>query len=169
MSVSAQPAQQEPCDQPNIASQHVERTADPAGVTAKPSSSSVTQADILPVVEERAEIRKQLVETDRVSVNVTPRVDVRDVPLDTMREELHVERVAINRYVDQPPATRQEGNVTVIPVLEEVLVVEKRLLLKEEVRITKRQHVETERRRVELRRDKVEIVRGDVQNEQTAS
>ena len=32
---------------------------------------------------------------------------------------------------------RQEGDTLIVPVLEEVLVVEKRLLLKEEVRITR--------------------------------
>jgi stress response protein YsnF len=40
--------------------------------------------------------------------------------------------------VDQPPALREEGDVLIVPVLEEVVVVEKRLVLKEELRIRRR-------------------------------
>ncbi|MGI4789010.1 MAG: DUF2382 domain-containing protein [Janthinobacterium lividum] len=44
-------------------------------------------------------------------------------------------RVEINEFVENPPPVRYEGNVMIIPILEEVLVVEKRLRLKEEVYI----------------------------------
>jgi hypothetical protein len=46
--------------------------------------------------------------------------------------------MAIDRGVDVAPEVRVEGNVTIIPVLEEVLVVEKRLVLKEKLHISYR-------------------------------
>jgi stress response protein YsnF len=49
-----------------------------------------------------------------------------------------VSRVPINRTLaegEMPPVVREENGVTIIPVLEEILVVEKRLVLKEEVHI----------------------------------
>lgn len=65
-------------------------------------------------------------------------------------DDVQVERIPINRIIEGPLETRQEGNVTIVPVVEEVVMIEKRLLLKEEVRIT-RQRTEVARpRRVVL-------------------
>jgi len=73
------------------------------------------------------------------------------------REEVIVERVTIGQPIDQEIGSRQEGDTLVIPVLEEMLVVEKRLVLREEVRITKRRIDETEQARILLRQEHVEI------------
>lgn len=53
-------------------------------------------------------------------------------------EDVTVDRTPVNRLLDGPAETRQEGDVTIIPVTEEVFTVQKRLLLKEEIRITRR-------------------------------
>jgi stress response protein YsnF len=58
------------------------------------------------------------------------------------REDIEVTRVPINRVVETAPAIRTDGDVTIVPVLEEVLVVTKQLVLKEELHI--RRHIETE-------------------------
>jgi hypothetical protein len=63
-------------------------------------------------------------------------------------EEADVRRVPVNRIVTEVPQTRQEGEVTIVPVLEEVLVVEKRLLLKEEIHIVRRRAQVREPRRI---------------------
>ncbi len=57
-------------------------------------------------------------------------------------DEVLVERVAVNEQIDTAPTPRQEGDTLVIPVVEEVLVTEKRLMLREEVRITRRRRTE---------------------------
>ena len=113
----------------------------------------------LPVVEERLRVDKRVVEAGTVAVHVTPREreEVVDVPL--VEERVEVERVPVNRFVDAAPAVRQEGDVTVIPVLEEVLVVEKRLMLKEEVRLTRWRVTTNDRQRVVLRSEEVEVLR----------
>jgi uncharacterized protein (TIGR02271 family) len=78
-----------------------------------------------------------------------------DEPL--WREEVHVERVPVGRFVDRVPDTRSEGDLTVVPVLEEVAVVEKRLWLREELHI-RRTRVETHApTTVVLRREEVSI------------
>ena len=60
-------------------------------------------------------------------------------------ETVEVTRVPIDKVVETAPEIRTDGDVTIVPVLEEVLVVEKRLVLKEELHIRRR--VETEDRR----------------------
>ncbi len=113
----------------------------------------------VPVVEERLNVSKRVRETGRVRItkHVETRQEIVDEPL--LREEVEVERVPVDRYVDAPVPVRSEGDTTIVPVLEEVLVVEKRLLLKEELHITKRR---TERRQpqdVTLRSERVEVER----------
>ncbi len=98
---------------------------------------------VIPVIEEFLKIQKRQVETGRVRIRkvVQEREETVNVPL--LREEVSVERVPVNRYVDGPLDVRYEGDIMIVPVVEEVLVVEKRLVLKEELHISKRQ-VQTE-------------------------
>ena len=63
-------------------------------------------------------------------------------------EEADVRRVPVNRVITEIPQTRQEGDVTIVPVVEEVLVVEKRLLLKEEIHIERKRAPVREPRRI---------------------
>ena len=63
-------------------------------------------------------------------------------------EDVTVERVPVNRLIEGPMETRQEGETTVIPVVEEVLIMQKRLFLKEEVRITRRRREVREPRKI---------------------
>lgn len=124
--------------------------------------SAATDAVVLPVIEERAVINRELVESGRV--RLTKQVHETDelvrVPL--QHDEVRVERVAVNQYlpVGAPtPATRYEGEVMIIPVLREVAVVEKRLLLVEELRVT-RQHITTEHvEPLHLRREEISVER----------
>jgi len=115
------------------------------------------QGLVVPVIRE--EIRVDRHEVEKGGVRVHKRVEEREevVEQPTFREEVTVERIALGRPLDQAIGSRQEGDTLIIPVLEEMLVVEKRLVLKEEVRITKRRINEVEQARVLLREEHVEI------------
>jgi uncharacterized protein (TIGR02271 family) len=119
---------------------------------------------VLPVVEEELRVGKRVVETGRVRVtkHVREREELVDEPL--VREEYDVERVPVNVFVDEAVGPRQEGETLIVPVLEEVLVVEKRLLVREELRITRRQTEERESRRVTLLSEEVSVERTAPQN-----
>ena len=76
-------------------------------------------------------------------------------------QTVEVTRVVLDQPVDFAPTIRTEGDVTIIPVLEEILVVEKRLMLKEEIhirRISRSEEVETT---VPLRRQRAVVERHD--------
>ncbi len=90
----------------------------------------------LPLAEERAVVGK--VERETGAVKVSTRVETRDAVVREAlrRENVVIERVAIGREVSDIPKIRQEGEVVIYPVVEEILVVEKRLVLKEELRIS---------------------------------
>ena len=114
---------------------------------------------VIPVIEETLDVQKRRVETGGVRITkvVHEREEIVDEPL--FREEVSVERVALNRVVDGPVPIRYEGEVTIIPLVEEVLVVEKRLMLKEELRITRRRVAEHKPQQITLRREEVILER----------
>lgn len=116
---------------------------------------------VVPVVAEELDIQRRRFETGRVRISklVHEREELVDEPL--LQETVEVERVAVNRVVDQPPSVRTEGDTIVVPVLEEVLVVEKRLMLKEELRITRRQSTTSQPQKVTLRSEEVVVDRAD--------
>ena len=115
----------------------------------------------IPVVEERAVVRKRKRVTGAVRVRTVVREDERVVDEPLAVETVEVGRVPLGRWVEAAPAVRQEGETTVIPVLEEVVVVEKRLRLVEEVRVTRRRRTERASERVTLRREEVVVERLD--------
>lgn len=89
----------------------------------------------IPIVEEQAHVLKLSRPIERVRVRTTPLED-HVVLHDTLEHQgLEVTRVPVNREVAEAPLTRTEGDVTIVPVVEERLIVEKRLFLVEEVRL----------------------------------
>lgn len=92
----------------------------------------------IPVVEETARIEKQAVETGRVRVRTETETHDQILRESLRSDSVAVTRVPVNRTLsdgEAAPVARVEDGVTIIPVLEEILVVEKRLVLKEEVHI----------------------------------
>lgn len=97
---------------------------------------------VIPVLREDLQFDKRAVDTGRgvrVHRHTSERSEVVDQPL--RRDELAVTRVPVNKAVDRNavPAARQEGDTLIVPVFEEVLVVDKQLRLKEEIHITRHQ------------------------------
>lgn len=124
--------------------------------------------EVIPVVREQVKVDTRRVETGitRIKKTVHEREEIVDAPL--IKETVQVERVPVNRYVREPLPVRQEGGTTIVPVMEEVLVVEKRLLLKEELRITKQSDVSRKPQRVVLRGEDVDVERLDPRGEHEA-
>jgi uncharacterized protein (TIGR02271 family) len=116
---------------------------------------------VLPIMEETLTVDTRRVETGRVRIRkvVHEREELVDPPL--LREEVSIERVPVNRIVEGPLPVRYEGDTMIISLLEEVLVVDTRLLLTEEVHITTRRTETHTPTRVTLRREEAAIERVD--------
>ncbi|WP_207426227.1 YsnF/AvaK domain-containing protein [Pedobacter sp. SYSU D00535] len=125
-----------------------------------PEIQSTDKQVIVPVIEEQFDIKSKTVESGTVSVTKKVHQTVESVDIPVTNEHVNVDRVKINQYVDTaPPAMRQEGDTTIIPILKEVLVVEKKLLLVEEVRITRKQEKTSSTHQDILRKEEVIISR----------
>jgi len=115
---------------------------------------------VIPVVEERLELAKERVETGKV--RITKSVESREVVVDDplSRERVSVEHVPINQVVTgDVPQVREEGDVTVIPILEERVVTHKELVLVEEVRIRRDRSQYHDPQAVTLRKEVVSVER----------
>jgi stress response protein YsnF len=124
-----------------------------AQVARKPDSDHET----VDVVEERAVVRKRKKLTGGVRLRTVVHEDEELIDALLHTEQAEVERIPLDRWVEEPVPVRQEGDTTIITLHEEVVVVEKRLRAIEEVRMTRRHTVHGEQQRITLRREEVVV------------
>ncbi|ANY85022.1 hypothetical protein BB934_43180 (plasmid) [Microvirga ossetica] len=116
------------------------------------SDTWIEAEEILPLAEETATVEKRGIVTGKVRVRTVTETLEELTKANLQSESVEVTRVPIDKVVDMAPEIRTEGDLTIVPVLEEVLVVTKQLVLKEELHIRRR--VETEAVEVPIKRRK---------------
>jgi uncharacterized protein (TIGR02271 family) len=125
------------------------------------SEHSVSQDEpiVVPVLAEELEVQKRPVETGKVRITkvVHERETVVDEPL--VHDNVAITRVPIQRVVDGPVPVREENDTTIISVVEEVLVVEKRWMLREEIHIRKQRMETHQPQRITLHSEEVQVER----------
>jgi uncharacterized protein (TIGR02271 family) len=125
---------------------------------------------VVPVYQEELSVDKRTVEigSARITKHVEQRESVVDEPL--LRQEVQIDHVPINQmWEGPPPPPRYEADKLIVPLLEEVLVVEKRLMLKEELHISRVQRTVREPQKVMLRSEHVTVERVEPASDNEAS
>ena len=123
-------------------------------------ASPVTEAQqIVPLLAEELTVTKKKVDTGHVRVNTVTREHEELVDELLAHEKVEVERIAVGKPIESAPPVREEGDMIVIPVVEEILIVERRLILKEEVHIRRVRGTERHQERVILRKQEAVIAR----------
>lgn len=125
--------------------------------TLAESSSAVVEEERIPIVEERVVFDRQIREGRTVRVSTRPVQETFAISEPVSRERVTVERVPVGRVVDEIPPTREEGDETIIPVVEERVRVVVDLVLVEEIHLRRQRTTETAETEVNLRRTEVEI------------
>jgi len=117
---------------------------------------------VVPVIREEVQVDKRIVDTGR-GVRIHKTVAELPCHIDErlLRDEVEVSHVPVDRIValDEAPATRYEGETLVVPILEEVLVVERRVRIKEELRITRTRREAHHAETVMLKSEQVSVER----------
>jgi uncharacterized protein (TIGR02271 family) len=119
----------------------------------------------IPLVEERVTVGRRVVETGQVRVRTLLEERSEVAGADLLREKVSVERVARNEEVAAVPPIREEDGVTIVPVVEERLVVEKKLFLVEEIRLVRRSVTERLEMPVTLRAQRAIVEREESSGE----
>lgn len=116
---------------------------------------------VVPVVEEEAAAGTRRVKTGSVRIDKHVEKRMRRIAAPLIHDDVEVRRVPVNRVVDEAPPVRTKGNTVIVPVVQEELVVTKRLVLKEEIHLIKRRTRERVVKEVELNRERADIRRLD--------
>jgi uncharacterized protein (TIGR02271 family) len=122
-------------------------------------SSDTQQTWIFPVMKEELAVERRVIDVAGVRVTKSVREEERVVDETLWRDEVGFDFVEVNRVVDGPIPVRSEGATLIVPILEEVLVVEKRLLLREELRLTRRRVKVRAEQTVTLRSEEISVDR----------
>lgn len=112
---------------------------------------------VVPVIAEELDVHKRVASTGGIRVHRRLLEHDEDIETTLRREHLDIRRVIINEEVEGPLPVRREGETIIVPIVEEVLIVEKRYRLKEEVHMIRRVVQEPHRERVVVRRQEPEI------------
>jgi len=123
---------------------------------------------VVPLFHEEVSLARQRVITGRVQVSTVSRQHEEVVDALLTRESVEIERTPLDQPVDCVPPVRHEGDTIIIPVVEEVLIVDRRLVLKEEVRVRRVRTTEKHQERVQLRTQEVMVARDADAKEEAA-
>jgi stress response protein YsnF len=137
------------------------RPSAPPESAAQGSSGPAQSEDwgVLRLLAEDATVSRRVIETGRVRVAKVTRT--RDHLIDELlaRTSFEVNRVPIGRLIDAMPPIKEDGDLTIVPIVEETVVVERRLMLKEELHIRRVQTSEPYQQTVKLRYQTAEVTR----------
>jgi len=118
----------------------------------------------IPLRQEEVSVDVRTVDTGKgIRVEKSVREEPRVIDEILRRDEVDVRRIPVDRIVaaEDVPQNRYEGNTLIVPVIEEVLVVEKRLRIKEEIHITTTTHEERKSEVVPVKSEEISIERFD--------
>ena len=123
----------------------------------EPGDGTVTVS----AIGEKLRVEKRLVETGAIRVRKMPREDRTTVDIPLMGEIAHINRVKFDTVITGPVPVRQEGLVTIIPVVAERLVTFTELVLVEEIHITRHRTESTTSQEETIRREEIVVERLD--------
>ena len=133
------------------------------------SPADVAGENVIPLLMEDVSVSKRRVVTGRVRVCTVTHEREKLVDELLTQESVDIERRSIGRPVETAPDIREEGDTIVIPIVEEVLVVERRLVLKEEVRVRRARRTVRHQQLVKLREQEALVTRLDAETPASAA
>ncbi len=126
-------------------------------INAQQQSFNNDQELRIPLTEERLRVEKRGIDGGVVRISKTVEEVQENLVVPIVRDDVEVQRVPLNQQLDAPAKSRQEGEWLIVPIMREVLVVEKRLMLVEEVRIRRTQITEQKEVRDMVRQERLTI------------
>lgn len=135
-----------------------------ADVAAGAVQASNPTGETLLEIEERLSVGRVLREVDRALVSVRTGSTKQTVTEPAWRETVSVRREAVDEVVTTVEDVRHEGNVTIVPMYEEVVVVQRQLVLKERLHVTIAREETNVPHTVVLRHQYVEVERQPVRD-----
>lgn len=125
------------------------------------------RSDVIPLVAETVRIQKEDVVTGHVRVRTVTEATDHVVAQELEAENVEITRVSVDRKVAEAPAVRQEGDITIVSLVEEIIVVTKRLVVTEEVHIRRIKSTERIETSINLRKQHAVVERTETTDDST--
>lgn len=111
------------------------------------------------LAEERVELGTKKVVDRRIRITRATRVDEKNITAELTQENADIKRFAKNEVLEAQniPQIRQEGDVTIIPIIEERVEIIKHYVLTEEIHIIKKRSTERHQEIITLRSQEIII------------
>ncbi|MBA4166490.1 MAG: DUF2382 domain-containing protein [Chitinophagaceae bacterium] len=114
----------------------------------------------IPVVQEFAVIQKEIVTTGTVHIHKSVTEETVSINLPILNESYDINHLpGSDRVLDNPPPIRREGNITIIPVIREITVVQKKYVVIEELQLVKKVTQTPLSQEITLRTEHVAVTR----------
>lgn len=128
-----------------------------------PQQDEAEQHEIIPLAEEQAEVTTTRVVDRRIRIHRSTTTAEKLLETELWHEEVEIKHIAKNETLEEGyfPQVRQEGDVLIVPVIEEQVEIIRRHILKEEVHIHKLKKNEQFEQKVTLRSQEIEISKED--------
>ena len=126
-----------------------------------------TETQTIPLHVEELSISRRQVAGDTVAVRVVTHQSEQHIDEALHHERVEITRVPVGRTVDAVPPVREDGDVTIMSVVEEVVVVERTYRLVEEIHIRRVQTDDRHRETVMVRRQEAVITRSPTEGPRT--
>ena len=121
-----------------------------------PDPATQTEArQIIERAEEVATIGKRVIETGTTRVSTVTDEVKELVQAENIRHDVLIRRVPVDRVVEDSPGIRREGNTTILPVLQERVVVTTELVLVEEIHLISTETAEPVEVPITLRKQRI--------------
>jgi uncharacterized protein (TIGR02271 family) len=116
---------------------------------------------VIPVIQEFLTVEKEVVETGRVNIRKTVSEEEASVNIPLLSEHYDVQRIPKKEIFAKAPVPRQEGDTIIVPVVKEILVIEKRYEVTEEVHLIRRTTSTPHVQQITLLKENVDVIRTD--------
>jgi len=116
---------------------------------------------VVPVLEEDVIAGAKPVKTGAVRVEKHVEKRVRKIETPLLHENVEIRRVPVNRVVTEIPGIHKQGETIVIPVVEEEMVISKRLVVREEIHLIRHRTKDRVSKEVTLNRESATVHRLD--------
>lgn len=130
-------------------------------------NESTDKGIVIPVVQEQLIIDKEVVETARVHIRTRVHEEEATVNLPVAAEHYEVRHVPVDKVYQVAPPVRYEGDTLVVPVIEEIVVVEKRYKVVEELHLVKHTTSTPFMQQITLQKEQVTVERISSDGEKT--
>jgi len=122
-----------------------------------------SQDVVVPVFQEQASVTKRRIATGRVKVSRVTHQSEKLLTETLAQQQVKIDRIPIGKLIKAVPKIRKQGDAIIIPIVEEIPVVELRLVLIEEVWVRRIRSTENHRERVLLRCQEAVVTRDPVE------